>query len=63
MRGFWVLGLALGVLMVLAGLLLTGQGLGYVGGGGSSDALAVLGPLLAGFGVALMISVVGALRR
>ncbi len=63
MRGVVVLGLALGVLMLVTGVLLTGQGLGYVGGAGARDALAVLGPVVAGFGLALVISIVGALRR
>ena len=51
------LGIALGVLMVLVGALWTGQGLGYIGGSAMTDQTiwATLGPVLAGFGVALII--------
>ena len=57
------LGIALGVLMVLVGALWTGQGLGYVGGSPMTDQTvwAVVGPLVAGFGIALVI--VAARRR
>lgn len=53
---------ALGVLMVLAGALWTGQGLGWIGGSAMSDVeiWAIIGPILAGLGVALVFS---ALRR
>lgn len=56
------LGIALGVLMVLVGALWTGQGLGYIGGSAMTDQTvwAIVGPILAGFGVALVI--VGARR-
>ena len=51
------LGIALGVLMVLVGALWTGQGLGYVGGSPMTDQTvwAVIGPILAGFGVGLVV--------
>ena len=51
------LGIALGVLMVLVGALWTGQGLGYIGGSAMTDQTvwAVIGPILAGFGLALVL--------
>ena len=57
------LGIALGVLMVLVGALWTGQGLGYIGGSAMTDQTvwAVIGPILAGFGLALVL--VSARRR
>ena len=60
MRG---LGIALGVLMVLMGAIWTFQGLGYIEGSAMTDQSlwAVLGPILAGFGEALVI--VAARRR
>lgn len=63
MRGSVILGFALAVLMVIAGAVLTARGLGYTGEPGSGRSLALVGPLLAGLGVALMISIVGVLRR
>lgn len=49
--------IALGALMVVVGAIWTGQGLGYIGGSAMTDQSlwAVLGPLLAGFGVALIV--------
>ena len=49
--------LALGIVMVLVGALWTFKGLGYVGGSPMSgvDLWAILGPLVAGLGVALVI--------
>ena len=57
------LGIALGVLMVVMGAIWTFQGLGYIEGSAMTDQTlsATLGPLLAGFGVALVI--VAARRR
>jgi hypothetical protein len=54
---------ALGGVMVLAGLLFTLQGLDFVKGSGMSgvEFWAIAGPLIAGLGVALMI--VGLQRR
>ena len=54
---------ALGVLMVLVGVLWTGQGLGYIGGSAMSGQAvwAIIGPLVAGLGVGLV--VVAARRR
>ncbi len=51
------LGIVLGVLMVLVGALWTGQGLGYIGGSPMTDQSiwAILGPLVAGLGVALVV--------
>lgn len=49
--------LVLGGLMLVVGLVWTLQGLGYVSGSPMSgvDFWAIVGPLIAGFGVALMI--------
>jgi NO-binding membrane sensor protein with MHYT domain len=57
------LGVALGVLMVIMGAIWTFQGLGHIEGSAMTDQSiwAVLGPILAGFGVALVI--VAARRR
>lgn len=54
---------ALGVAMVLVGAVWTGQGLGYIGGSPMTDQSiwAVLGPIVAGLGVALVF--VAARRR
>lgn len=48
---------AVGLLMVAVGGLWTLQGLGYVGGSAMSGESfwAILGPLVAGFGVALLV--------
>jgi hypothetical protein len=53
------LGLVAAVLMVLLGGLWTLQGLGYVGGSSmtGSDTWAIVGPVVAGLGVALGIVV------
>lgn len=55
--------LVLGALMVLTGSVWTLQGLGYLQGSPMTDVAfwAIVGPLVAGFGVALMI--VGLQRR
>jgi hypothetical protein len=55
-----VIGLGLAVLLVLVGGLFTFQGLGYVGGSWmtGSDTWAIIGPIVAGLGVALAIVVV-----
>lgn len=55
--------IALGVVMVLTGAVWTFQGLGYLEGSAMTDQSiwAVLGPMLAGLGVALVI--VAARRR
>jgi hypothetical protein len=52
--------LALGILMVVVGGLWTLQGLGYVGGSAmtGSDTWAIIGPAVAGLGLALVIVVV-----
>jgi len=54
------IGLGLAVLMVLVGGLFTFQGLGYVEGSSmtGSDTWAIIGPIVAGLGVALAIVVV-----
>jgi len=53
-------GLIVAVLMVLVGGLWTFQGLGYVEGSSmtGSDTWAIIGPVVAGLGVALAITVV-----
>ncbi|WP_416954571.1 hypothetical protein ACNKF0_20105 [Nocardioides sp. T5] len=57
------LGIVLGVIMVLMGAVWTFQGLGYLEGSPMTDQSiwAVIGPILAGFGVGLVI--VSARRR
>ena len=47
--------LVLGLLMVVAGVLWTGQGLGYIEGSSmtGSQTWAIIGPLVAGLGVGL----------
>ena len=51
------LGIALGVLMLVTGAIWTLQGLGYLEGSAMTDQSiwAVIGPILAGFGVGLVI--------
>ncbi|HSU01983.1 MAG TPA: hypothetical protein VLK03_05490 [Nocardioides sp.] len=51
------LGIALGAIMVLVGAVWTFQGLGYLEGSPMTgqSIWAVLGPILAGFGVALVV--------
>ena len=51
------LGLLVAAVLLLAGGALALTGMGYLGGGGTSTAWSVLGAALAGFGVALVISV------
>jgi hypothetical protein len=52
-----ILPLVIGVLMVVGGAVFTFQGLGYLEGSAmtGSDFWAVVGPLIAGFGVALLV--------
>lgn len=52
--------IALGALMTVVGALWTFQGLGYVGGSPMTDvaAWAIIGPIVAGLGVALVITAV-----
>ena len=52
-----VLGLVAALTMVLAGALFTAQGLGYVGGSSMSNdrTWSLIGPVIAGLGVALAI--------
>jgi hypothetical protein len=59
------LGLSLAGVMVLIGALWTGQGLGWIGGSSMSGQhqWAIIGPLTAGLGVALAITIVGNVRR
>lgn len=58
-------GFSVAVLMVLVGLLWTGQGLGWIGGSSMSgdSTWSVIGPIVAGLGVALGIVIVGNVRR
>lgn len=53
------LGLTLGVVMILAGFLFWGQGLGMIGGSPMTDSKfwAYAGPVIAGLGVALLLVV------
>ncbi|HEX5087854.1 MAG TPA: hypothetical protein VFV89_08600 [Nocardioides sp.] len=59
------LGLSLAGLMILVGALWTGQGLGWIGGSSMSGESfwAIVGPIVAGLGVALIITIVGRARR
>ncbi|GEP34581.1 hypothetical protein NSZ01_23490 [Nocardioides szechwanensis] len=56
-----VIGLAVAGLMVLVGALWTLQGLGYVEGSSMTGekTWSVIGPIVAGLGVALAISIMG----
>jgi hypothetical protein len=58
-------GLAVAVVMVAVGALWTGQGLGWVGGSSMTveSQWAVIGPITAGLGVALAITIVGSARQ
>ena len=59
------LGLSVAGLMVLVGALWTGQGLGWIGGSSMTgeSTWAVIGPIVAGLGVALAISIIGRARQ
>jgi hypothetical protein len=59
------LGLSVAGLMVLVGGLWTGQGLGWIGGSSMTgdDTWAIIGPIVAGLGVALAISIIGRARQ
>ena len=59
------LGLSIAGVMVLFGALFTGQGLGWIGGSAMTGVTfwAVAGPILAGLGVALAITIIGNARR
>lgn len=63
-RGGFV-GLTVALVMVLVGGLWTFQGLGYIGGSTMTgeDTWAIIGPIVAGLGVALGIVVVQNSRR
>lgn len=50
------IGLVLAAVLLVAGGALALTGMGYLGGGGTSTAWSVIGAGLAGFGVALVIS-------
>ena len=54
------LGLVLSALMVLMGVVFTFQGLGYIKGSAMTgvELWAILGPVIAGFGIALGIVVI-----
>ncbi len=58
-------GLAVAGLLVLVGALWTGQGLGWIGGSAMTgeDEWAIIGPVVAGLGVALAISIIGNARQ
>lgn len=54
-----IIGIVLAVVMVAVGGFLAFAGLGYIGASsGTSASWAILGPLLASFGIALAITVV-----
>jgi hypothetical protein len=59
------LGLSIAGVMVLVGALWTGQGLGWIGGSSMSgeSTWAIVGPIVAGLGVALFIVIIGRARR
>jgi hypothetical protein len=59
------LGLSIAGVMVLVGALWTGQGLGWIGGSSMTgeDEWAIIGPIVAGLGVALAISIIGTARQ
>jgi len=59
------LGFTVAAVMVLVGVLWTGQGLGWIGGSSmsGSSTWAIIGPIVAGLGVALAISIVSRIRR
>jgi type VI protein secretion system component VasK len=57
-----VLGLVVAAVMVVAGVALAAAGMGWTGDG-ESTSWAVVGALLAGFGVALPISIVQRARQ
>ena len=58
------LGLGIAGVMVLVGALWTGQGLGWIGGSSMTgdDQWALIGPITAGLGVALAISIISNAR-
>jgi hypothetical protein len=58
------LGLSIAGVMVLMGGVFTGQGLGWIGGSTMTgdDTWAIIGPIIAGLGVALVIVIVGRIR-
>ncbi|MFE6648548.1 hypothetical protein ACFVJS_18405 [Nocardioides sp. NPDC057772] len=51
------LGLVVAAVLLVGGGALALTGMGYLGGGGTSTAWSVVGAALAGFGVALVISI------
>jgi hypothetical protein len=59
------LGLSVAGLLVLVGALWTGQGLGWIGDSSMTgdDTWAIVGPIVAGLGVALAISIVTHARQ
>jgi hypothetical protein len=59
------LGLSIAGVMVLLGGVFTGQGLGWIGGSTMTgdSTWAIIGPIIAGLGVALVIVIVGRARN
>jgi len=59
------LGLSIAGVMVLVGAVFTGQGLGWIGGSSMTgdSTWAIIGPIVAGLGVALAISIIGNARQ
>jgi uncharacterized membrane protein len=58
-------GFSVAVVMFVVGVLWTGQGLGWIGGSSMSgdSTWAVIGPIVAGLGVALVVTIIGNVRR
>jgi hypothetical protein len=58
-------GLSIAGVMVLVGALWTGQGLGWIGGSSMTGESfwAIVGPIVAGLGVALAITIINNARR
>ncbi len=59
------LGLSIAGVMVLVGGIFTGQGLGWIEGSTMTgdETWAIIGPIIAGLGVALAITIVGNARQ
>ena len=58
-------GFSIAVLMVAVGAIWTGQGLGWIGGSSMTGqkTWAIVGPVVAGLGAGLAISIIGRIRR
>jgi hypothetical protein len=58
-------GFSIAAIMVLVGAVFTGQGLGWIDGSSMTgdSTWAIIGPIVAGLGVGLAVSIVGRIRR